>query len=354
MRTLDRYLASEVLKASVLAVLALTALDAFFGFIGEIEDIGRHRYGLGDAFTYIGLTLPRRLVEMLPTAALIGCLLGLGGLAVRSELVVMRAAGVSVGRIAWGVAKAGLVLVFAGALLGEFVAPWTETRASDMRTTTQNDLTAGRIDRGVWVRDGNDYLRIRHIYPDGDLLDVSLYAFDDRRRLTLAAQAERAVYMDGRWRLQKVRSSAIGRAGVSAREAEELVRETLLDPALVQVVMLKPENLTTTALLGYVGYLEGLGEDPRRYRQAFWSKLMAPLQGLVMLLVALPFAFGSTRNAPLGQRLVIGIVVGLLFHLVSRLFGQAGHAFAFDPLLSATLPSLLFLGIALLALRRVR
>lgn len=354
MRTLDRYLAHEVLKASLLAVLALTALDAFFGLIVELEDIGRHHYGLADAFAYVGMTLPRRVMEVLPTAALIGCLLGLGGMAARSELVAVRAAGVSVGRIAWGVAKAGLVLVIAAALLGELVAPWSETLATNLRTTAQRDVDATHASQGVWLRDGSDYVHIGYVYPDGELVNVSLYAFDASRRLTESASARRATFGEGHWTLHDATRSRLAADGVVSDQQARIERPTLLDPELVQVVMLKPENLTASALSRYVAYVESLGEDPRRYRQAFWAKLAAPLQGLVMLLVGLPFAFGSARNTPLGKRLVIGIVVGLLFLLVSRLFSQAGHAFDLQPAVAALLPSLLFLAVAGVALRRVR
>jgi lipopolysaccharide export system permease protein len=134
--------------------------------------------------------------------------------------------------------------------------------------------------------------------------------------------------------LHEATRSRLTADGVFSEQAQRIDRPTLLDPELVQVVMLKPEK--------------------RRYRQAFWGKLAAPLQGLVMLLVGLPFAFGSARNSPLGKRLVIGIVVGLLFLLVSRLFSQAGHAFDIQPVVAALLPSLLFLGVAGVALRRVR
>lgn len=354
MRTLDRYLAVEVLKASLLAVAALTALDAFFGLIIELEDIGRRAYDVGDAFAYVGLTLPRRIMEVLPTGALIGCLLGLGGMAARSELVAIRAAGVSILRIAWGVAKAGLVLVLVAAVLGEYVAPWSETYATNLRTTAQRDVSSGHPQQGVWLRDGADYVRIGYVYPDGAMVNVAVYAFDDQRRLVEAVSAERATFGGDRWTLHGATRSRLTDTGVVSERSATLERPTLLDPALVQVVMLKPQNLTASALHRYVAHLEALGEDPRRYAQAFWSKLTAPLQGLVMLLVALPFAFGSARNAPLGRRLVIGIVVGLLFHLATRLFSQAGHAFDLNPVLSASLPSLLFLAVAMAALQRVR
>jgi lipopolysaccharide export system permease protein len=354
MRTLDRYLATEVLKASLLAVVALAALDAFFGLIIELEDVGRYTYGVGDAFAYVGMTMPRRVMEVLPTGALIGCLLGLGGMAARSELVAIRAAGVSVSRIAWGVAKAGLVLVVVAALLGEFVAPWSETYATNLRTTAQRDVSAAHIHPGVWLRDGRDFVHIGYVYPDGKLVNVTVYAFDEQRRLTESATAERATFNEDNWTLHEATRSRLTADGIVTESASQVERATLLDPALVQVVMLKSQNLTASALHRYVSYLESLGEDPRRYRQAFWSKLTAPLQGLVMLMVALPFAFGSARNTPLGRRLVIGITVGLLFHLVTRLFSQAGHAFDINPVLSATLPSLLFLSVAMLALRRIR
>jgi lipopolysaccharide export system permease protein len=351
-RTLDRYLAGEVLRAALLALLALVALDSFFDLIGELEYLGRHTYGLGDALLYVLLTVPKRLFEMLPNAALIGGLLGLGGMAARSELVVMRAAGVSVERIAWGVLKAGLLLFVISLLLGELVAPWTEFRARSLRTAAQTDLAAEAPQRGIWVRDGRRYVNVVHAFPNGDLLGVTLYTFDAAFRLREALHAERASYAGDRWELSGVRRNRFADDGITVTSEARAEWVSPLSPSLLQVVVVRPESLTARGLWRTIAYLERGGEDARRYRQAFWGKLLAPFQGMVMLLVALPFAFGATRSAPLGQRLVIGIVVGLLFHLLSRLVGQAGQAYHLDPLLSATLPSLLFLGVALFALRR--
>ena len=128
MRRLDRYIGSSVLSSVLLVSLIVLGLDLLFAYIGELEDL-EGGYGAIQALGYVVLTLPRRLYDLLPVAVLVGCLVGLGTLASNSELTVMRAAGVSVARIIGAVMKPLAVVMLAGVLLGEYVAPYTESLA---------------------------------------------------------------------------------------------------------------------------------------------------------------------------------------------------------------------------------
>ncbi len=203
MGKLDRYIAVHVTLAILTVLGIIVGLALLFAFIDELGDV-EGSYGMLDALLYVVLTLPRRMYEMLPMAALIGCLIGLGTLASSSELTVMRAAGVSVGRIVWAVMKPMLVLMLVGVLIGEYVSPWTEDVAQARRSMAQGGGEAQSSKRGLWHRQGNEFVHINAVQPGGVLLGVTRYRFDEQRQLQSSSFARRATYGSGRWVLQNV------------------------------------------------------------------------------------------------------------------------------------------------------
>ncbi|MBI5041398.1 MAG: LptF/LptG family permease [Gammaproteobacteria bacterium] len=174
MRILDRYIGRTVIAGTLLALFILLAVELFFSFANEIQDIGKGRYTLTDAFVYVGLTIPRRVHDLFPMAALLGSLLSLGTLAANSELVAIRAAGVSVTRIALSVLKAGAILLVIAAAIGEWVAPRTEQLAQQRRVLAQSEAITFRSEHGLWARDGDRFINIKRILPDGRLAGVQV------------------------------------------------------------------------------------------------------------------------------------------------------------------------------------
>ncbi|MFN3581278.1 MAG: LPS export ABC transporter permease LptG, partial [Pseudomonas sp.] len=219
MRKLDRYIGNTVLLSILTVALIILGLDFLFAFINELDDV-RGSYGAFDALTYTLLTLPRRLYDMLPLAALVGCLVGLGTLASHSELTIMRAAGVSVARIIGAVLKPLLVLMLAGVLLGEYAAPYSENLAENRRAIAKGSDEAFRS-RGLWHREGNDFLHINAVRPNGELLGVTRYSFDEDRRLQEASFARRALVMDDHWSMQDVEYTRFLQNGNSEALHEE-------------------------------------------------------------------------------------------------------------------------------------
>ena len=190
---LDRYIGKSVLMA-ILAVLGIIlGLASLFAFIDEMGDLSA-TYTLLDASSYVLLTAPRRLYDMLPMAALIGCLIGLGSLASSSELTIVRAAGVSIGRIVWAVMRPMLVLMLAGLLIGEYVAPVTKNKAQADRSLAQGRGEAQSSKRGMWHRQGEEFVHINSVQPNGLLLGVTRYRFDDQRKIISSSFARRARY----------------------------------------------------------------------------------------------------------------------------------------------------------------
>lgn len=348
---LDRYIGSSVFFA-ILAVLGIiVGLALLFAFIDELGDI-RGSYGMGDAITYVLLTTPRRVYDMLPMAALIGCLIGLGTLASNSELTIMRAAGVSVGRIVWAVMKPMLALMLAGVLIGEYVAPWSENLAQAGRSMAQGGGEAQTSKRGLWHRQGQEYIHINAVQPNGRLYGVTRYQFDDERHMQSASFAKRALYEGDYWKLEDVVTTRFLENSTEVVNVANERWDIELSPQLLSTVVMEPDALSITGLWRYIGYLKDQGLNNGRYWLAFWTKMLQPLVTAALVLMAISFIFGPLRSVTLGQRIFTGVLVGFVFRIAQDLLGPSSLVFGFSPLLAVLVPGLICAAAGLYLLRR--
>ncbi|WP_263142469.1 LPS export ABC transporter permease LptG [Pseudomonas sp. RIT-PI-AD] len=338
MAKLDRYIGITVF-VSILAVLGvILGLALLFAFIDELGDISGS-YSLGQAFSYVILTAPRRAYDMLPMAALIGSLIGLGSLASSSELTVMRAAGVSIGRIVWAVMKPLLVLMLAGVLVGEYLAPWSENIAQADRSLAQGGGDAQSSKRGLWHRQGQEYVHINAVQPSGILYGVTRYHFDGERHLLSASFAKRAVYEGDHWQLDDVATTFFRERKTEVVQAASERWDIELQPQLLGTVVMEPEALSITGLWRYIHYLADQGLNNGRYWLAFWSKLLQPLVTASLVLMAISFIFGPLRSVTLGQRVFTGVVIGFVVRISQDLLGPSSLVFGFSPLLAVLIPA---------------
>ena len=354
MNILDRYLGRTVIAGTLLALFILLAVDLFFAFVNEIQELGKGQYRIGDIFAYLGLTVPRRIHETFPMAALLGSLLSLGTLASGSELIAMRAAGVSVLRIALSVLKAGLIMLIVVAAIGEWLAPWGEQVAQQRRIQAQSETITFRSEHGFWAREGRRFINIKQVLPDGRLADVEVYELNGDGGLDVLMRAQFAEHMGDGWLLRGVQRGDIDDRALNVTQAESLEWPSLLSPELLNVVTIDPDDLSARDLRRYVHYMRDNGLEAERYELAFWRRLTAPFSALVMLFLSIPFVFGPLRSAGTGQRLVWGVLTGVAFFLLNRTMGHTGQVYGVPPLLSAVLPSLLFFAGGLWVMRRVR
>lgn len=333
MAKLDRYIGQSVLLA-ILAVLGIIlGLASLFAFIDEMGDLS-DTYTVMEAGNFVLLTAPRRLYEMLPMAALIGCLIGLGSLASSSELTIMRAAGVSIGRIVWAVMKPMLVLMLVGLLIGEYVAPVTENKAQADRSLAQGGGEAQSSKRGMWHRQGEEYVHINAVQPDGLLLGVTRYRFDSERKIVTSSFARRAQYQNDHWLLADVRTTYFRGDHTEVVNAPEERWDVSLTPELLNTVILAPESLSITGLWDYIHYLSDQGLNNSRYWLAFWTKVLQPMVTAALVLMAISFIFGPLRSVTLGQRVFTGVLVGFVFRIGQDLLGPSSQVFGFPPLLA--------------------
>jgi len=348
---LDRYIGVQVFLAILSVLGIIVGLALLFAFIDELGDV-EGSYGLGDVLQYVLLTSPRRLYEMLPMAALIGCLIGLGTLASSSELTIMRAAGVSLGRIVLAVMKPMLVLLVAGILIGEYVAPWSEDLAQARRSLAQGAGEAQSSKRGLWHRQENEFVHVNAVQPGGVLVGVTRYRFDEERRLLSSSFARRASYQGDYWQLQNISTTHFRGDHTELLRAAEERWDVQLTPQLLGTVVMEPESLSITGLWRYIHYLGEQGLNNGRYWLAFWNKVLQPAVTVALVLLAISFIFGPLRSVTLGQRIFTGVVVGFVFRIIQDLLGPASQVFGFSPLLAVVLPAAVCALIGVWLLRR--
>ena len=354
MRLIDLHIARMMTQQILLVVSVLLGLFLFVSFLDQLGSIGSGGFKITDAIRYVLLTAPRTLYELFPTAALLGTILALGHMASDSELVILRASGVSILRIIGSVLKVGAVLAVITILLGEFVTPVTETLAQRGRAEAMRTNIEQQGNYGLWMRDNESYVNIGEVLPDLTLLNIRLFEFDNGQKLRALAHAQEAVYADdSRWRLVDVKQTIVDRERGQTTDVREALWKTSVTPEILQVFLISPDQLSLRQLSGYIDHLKDNNQNTAKFDLAFWSKLVLPFATAVMVILAIPFVFGQIRSGSLGQSLFLGIMVGLIFHVIDRAFGYLVLVYDIAPALGAVIPTLFFLGIAVYLIRRV-
>lgn len=349
---LDRYLARQVIGPSLLVALLLVALSAFLLLLGQLDNLDGD-YGLPQAFQFVALSVPQQLYELLPMAVLLGALIGLGQLASSNELMVMRAAGISVLRLGRGAMLGAIVLAVLAFLVGEFVAPPAEQYAGSMKNYARLQRVSLLGTSGVWARDGERFVNVRQMLREDELRDVLVYELDENRLQSILHAREAIATQDG-WKLKNIRVTRFEETGVSVEKISSAPWDTLLNPSLLRLFVVEPDTLSMQGLSRYIGYLENNDLDARRFKQAFWIKIVAPVSVLVMVLLAVPFVFGPMRSVGQGQRVIFGVLIGVGFYVFNLTLGQSGLVFGLNPFVSAWLPTALFALGSVVALMRTR
>lgn len=351
-RTLDLYLMRSIAAPTILVAVTMLVISSVMALVDELETAEDVGYGLAITMQFVALNLPAALYQLAPTTILLGTLLGLGALASGSELVVMRASGISMRRIAVAAGFAGGVFAVLTFFLGDWLVPLSHQTGYDLRTEAR--YGGQRHDgAGLWFREGNSYIHIQEIHAGSQLGKVHKYAFDDQRRLTATLEADSASYGPGGWQLRNVRESLMRDERIKTRHSDTRLWEVNIDPDLLRLSSVRPESLTTRGLWDYARYLSSNGLDAEEYWVALWRKLAMPLTVVVMSLLAIPFVVGSLRSTGTGQRLFVGILLGVAFFLMNEIVGSSGQVYGLEPWATAMLPTLILALITLFALDRV-
>jgi lipopolysaccharide export system permease protein len=354
MHKVDAYIRNSVLMAMLLVLLVLAGLDLLFTVFDELGGTNE-RYQTSDALLYVLLTFPRHVYDLLPMTALMGALIGLSVLATSNELVVMQSAGVKTVRIVWAVMKPAMLVMLAGLIIGEYIAPPLDLKAEVNKSIANSDeLVLSPF--GNWQRDGDDFLHFNAMEPDGVLHGVSIYSFNDNQELTANTIADSARYENSGWILEDVRRTAFVQNTDGAQseiESYETYRwEVDISPELLQLMIVDSSTLAITDLYQYAQRFVDQDQDATEYFLAFWEKVMQPLSTGVLVLVAISFIFGPLREATMGSRVFTAVSFGLLFIILQKLFRTVTLVYHFNPFIAVLIPIIFSAGLGLYLLRK--
>ena len=371
MITLRRYLWQEVAASTGFVLLALVALFAMFDLIKEFDDVGHAGYKSAHALAFVLLLTPSRTYELMPIAALIGTVYALSKLAANSEFTIMRVAGLSTRRLALAIVQIGIGFVVLTYVLGESLAPSAEDLARRLKLEATGASLAQEFRSGVWVRDvvadGGDgqprlrFVNVNHVNTDTSVVRWRIYEFDHDMRLRTIATADSGSYVHGQgWNLQDVVETSLPPVVASdtsqTAEHTEVIREPQmlwrsgLTPEIFGAILVQPERMSALNLSRYIRHLDENHQVTNRFEIALWGKLFYPLTILVMMALALPFAYLHVRSGTMSFKVFSGIMIGVIFYAMNKLFSHLGLLATWPPIVVAALPGILVLAVALTAL----
>lgn len=341
MKLLEQYIGRTVAMSVVTVITVISSLFLLISLADEFTKIGTENYTIYTALQYSFLLLPDRIYEFFPLATLLGAILGLGALANSSELVVIRTAGVSVVRIVIAIMKTAFFLMIIAFIVGEVIAPPALQYAKLQRIKALSSDISLNTQYGLWARDGDTYIHVQRANNDGRLFDIDLYKLNKKHQLSQLIHAKTAEFMGKQWQLNDLKITDISADNVKVTYQKSLEWDTLLKPELVRIASFEPSKLSMWKLGRYISYLKDNGLETAQYELALWSKITMPLTIAAMVLLAVPYVFGSLRRTSVGQQILIGFLVGLSFFIANRLLGQMSIVYNFHPILGASLPTLL-------------
>ena len=347
MKTLRRYLASEVIAATGLVMLALLMLFAFFDLVEEMKDLGRGGYRMRNIALHVLLSVPTHVYEVFPIAALIGTIFALAQLVASTEYTVIRTSGVSVPRFSGALLTIGAAFAAVTFAFGECGGPPAEQVAQRLRSLAIAGIVAQEFRSGLWVKDGRNFINVGEVTPDGELKRVRIYEFGEDFRLRTLSLAESGTYKrDKTWMLTGVVRTTFEDARTRVHEISELEWTSVLEPQLLSMLLVRPDRMSAWSLYSYSQHLKENQQKALRYEIALWMKGMYPIAVLVMMLLALSFAHFQKRQGGVGARIFTGIMLGIAFYTMNRLFAALGLLYDWPAPVAAVTPTLLFLALA--------
>ena len=356
MQIFKRYFWQETSINILMMMLGLLAMFSFFDLIQELDSLGQGNYGISQMLVFVLLSIPGHIYDVVPVAVLVGMMYSLGTLARNSELVVMRVSGLSLFNIGWILVKVGLLFTVLTFFVGELITPISEKMAQRMRVKATDSVIAQDFKSGLWVKDGKSFVNVETVLPDASLLNVHIYEFDENFKLRSISVAKKGEFEDERWGLSEVTQTKfntfkkIEQNNIQTQFFNKANWKSLIRPELLNVLLVAPEKMSAWNLYAFIQHLETNKQKTTRYDVALWSKMIYPLACMVMVILALPFGFLQQRSGGTSAKLFIGVMLGVAYQIMNRVFIHLGVLNDWPPLMSAITPTILFLiaGLSLL------
>ncbi len=353
MTLLENYIVRQIVSGLCIATAVLLPLFGFLDLIEQLDDVGEGFYQTKDAFIYVSWLLPRRFVQLAPFIAMLGTVIGLGRLAANLELIMMRAAGLSPLRISFVVLKVGLFLLILLAVLEQFIAPEFQQNAITHRAEALAQSTELGKDLGTWTRDKRQILRIGES-PQGSLMrGIEIMSVDDKGMLLEHLFAEYAeVKTEKKWELSNVTRKVFTGRNVETSYVDAMNWEPFLDSEQMSTLNRPAESLSPVDLYTYIRYLSDTGQQSDAYELALWRKFGGGLVTIAMILLSVPFVFGSVRGG-IGNRLVLAGITGICVYLLDQIAANIGLLLDLSFPLVALAPGLILIWLSIALLQRL-
>ncbi len=353
MRRLNRYIGKTVffsICATIMILVSLSVISSLIAEVGELEG----NYTFSKALLYVGLNIPKTINDILSYGTFVGCVIGLGVHANANEIVVVRAAGVSMLRLTWAVLRPVIFVIGLGMLWGEYITPQLTQYAEASKELAQ--LEGGgkpRLENRNWHREKNAYMRFNSV-QSGKIIGVTQFNHDDNGKLVSSFFAEQAIFQTGKntWQLEQVDQSVFHEEKIETYYFASLPWDTQLTPEQLDVLVASAENLSIRSLYYNARYRDQQGLDSRRYWLSFWKKVLQPFIVIGLALVGMSFIFGSLRESTMGFRLTLAVMVGFVFKVIQDFLGSSSAVFGFHPLLAVLIPALICFSVGVVLLRR--
>ena len=344
MNLLDRYIGLAALRSIFLVASGMTALFSLLEFVDQLRDVGQGDYRVADALIYVLLTVPSRLLRLMPVSMLLGTLFALGNMSSDSELIAMQSVGISRSQIAASVLKIAVPIAIVLLLLAEFVIPTGQRMAQGLRMSKMSVGATIENGNGFWAQANGQYLNVRWVDLGNAPRDVDIYAFGATGELKSFIHAASATVASAdAWQLKDVTRTSLVDGEALTEHLVSLRWPTFLSPSQVRLLIMPPDSMPPIELYRYIHTLRQQNHQAARLEQAFWSKVSIPLSMAAMVLIAIPFVFGPPRARTGGQRLAIGAAIGIVFSLTQQITSLVSLLLDLNPVLAAIAPSLLLI-----------
>ena len=344
MKLFDLYILKNILQSVLVVLFIFLALLGFIEFIAQADDIGIGSYGLNQAIQYSLLKLPSAIFQLMPIIILIGSLLALGDMSKNSELLVLLTSGVSLQRMCVSIFFSGIVLCFFTASIGEYISPKMERYADQYRTINKYQYSRLGDTGGIWLREGDKIIHINLLKENKSFGNVSIYQLAGHNKLSKISRASSAGIDDyNQWILSNLSETVFDSDGITDDYSRYKIEKTKLNRDLVNLTIVKSEDLNIVELYRFINYLDSNDLDSSPYRMVFHSRIASLLAIPIMCLLALPFSLGFLRKKGIGFRIMLGVMIGLFYFLLQRTLAESAVFYNFEPFLVGWSPILLLI-----------
>jgi lipopolysaccharide export system permease protein len=351
MKIKDRYIANTLLTYSIVVLSVWLSIYSFFNFLAELNNVGAVNYTILEAFKYIILKLPEVAYDQVSPVILLGCVLGMGHLATTGQLIILRASGISILKITWFTLKNAMIFLIFITMIGELVAPTLSIFAENERSNALGQNSVSSSQDGFWIRDGDNFINVKNNVDGSVFNDITVIEVNNEsNKIERVVNSQSAIFDGQNINMESTNIFSIDSTNlldnIDLKELNLYKKRVTFDQDLIDSLEKEPKDLTTFTILKQIQFLKHNKLRAEVFEIELYKRLVKPITLITMILLAMLFIFGSTRDATLGRKIFFGVAIGLSFELISRIGGALALSFDFNPLLSTFLPAIAIMIVA--------